>query len=328
MKNKKQTILLILLLLIFGVTFADAQFNSITNLNLDVWPDTPGPNTQVILKINSYSFDVNSSYITWLIDGRVVKKGVGEKSISVQTGDVGSSIKIEARVLLQNGTEIKKRTTLKISDIDILWHTNTYVPSYYFSKALSIKKSFITLTAMPLLYKNGRKIAPTDLIYEWNLDRKNKASSSGFGRQSFTFKIDGLIKRSHTIKVTVSDIQKTLRAKKSITITPRNPEIIFYENHPLEGPRYQKATTNFQTFSGQEHQFLAVPFYFSINNPNNLLYEWRANGEKEDMIDQKKYLFNFRSLADAVGNILVSLRIINESSIAQQTSESFSINVE
>ena len=67
-------------------------------------------------------------------------------------------------------------------------------------------------------------------------------------------------------------------AKKSVYITPREPEIVLYENHPLYGILYNNALDEFVDLrSGEKEKTLtAMPFFYGVDTPNqqDLTYNW------------------------------------------------------
>lgn len=310
------------------IRVADAQLFNF-NISLKIRPEIPGPRTTVSAKLEGYGTDINNSYITWTLNDEIIQKGIGSKQISFVTGEIGSSYDLRVTITQQNNAKITTSAFFRVGDIDLIWHTNGYTPPFYPGKALVAKRATATVTAIPYLYKDGQKISADNLIYTWRIDDRNAVASSGFNKQSFTFDVDGVIKHSHLVEVTISDLQKTTRATKSIKLVPDRQEILIYENRPLSGPAYQRAVTNFHAASESEYQFIAAPFYFTISTGvEQLNYEWIINGVKETDKNSKNFLFDFRSLSNVTGELVIDSGITNKKSPFQTSSANFQIKVE
>jgi hypothetical protein len=319
--------LIILSAIFFAVAALAIGTPSMDSYSIDIWPGIPGPNTQVIGKATSNSFDINAAYISWELDGRIIDKGYGKKTVKFMTGKAGTKNKLKVSITPNGGTEQTETINLNINDIDMLWHADTYVPVYYIGKSLMPKKSQVTVTAMPHMYKNGALLPANALLYDWRIGERHFPEQSGFNKQSFTFNADGIIRRSQIVEVVVTSQDGQVEATNAIPIMPRGTETIFYETKPLEGVVSRHATTNFSALSGGIKQFIAVPFYFSTKDPGTLTYEWSANGAPETEQTQRNYLFNFQSSPEVTGLVNVSLAISNSKSYFQQDAGGFNIEV-
>ena len=68
----------------------------------------------------SYDIDLDRSAITWFVNGKAVKSGVGEKTLSTKTGANGAPLVVRAEIVAGGKTIIKERTIIP-ADVDILW---------------------------------------------------------------------------------------------------------------------------------------------------------------------------------------------------------------
>lgn len=313
----------------FALPLAILAFESSENFTLKVTPGSPGPNESVIAKVESYSTDLDGATIIWSINNKIVASGIGNKKINFTTGPVNSAIRLQVNVTTVTGGNLSRSLTIFINDIDLLWHADSYTPPQYLGKGLLATKSALTVTAIPHLYRNGKKLSPDSLIYEWRLDDWNEGEKSGYGRQSFSFIADGFsVHREHHFELSVFNQERTLQATKEIFITPGTPETEVYEYNALLGPLLRRAVTNFSAAAGAARQFIAVPYYFALaDDPNALDYFWSANGKKE-AAPEKKYFFDFSSTINASGRVNVSLRITNPLRPTQSAGSDFNINVE
>lgn len=309
--------------------FAVFALSGSDNFTLKITPGTPGPNQPVVAETISYSIDINGSIIVWRINDKIVASGIGVKKIDFKTGPAGSITKIQVDVTSTSGNTISQSITLPTHNIDLLWHADSYTPPYYSGKGLLATKSAVTVTAIPHLFKNGQKLAPDSLIYEWRLDDWNLADKSGYNRQALTFIADGFsVHRSHLIEVTVSDRERTTSTKKSLTLTPGKTDILFYANNPLSGPLYNKAVVAITLPPGIEKQFIAIPYYFALAGLESLTYVWRVNGGPDMETPPKPYLFGFRSLSDTGGSVNVGLQISSKLHPTQSASSQINITVQ
>jgi hypothetical protein len=306
---------------------AASQFD---NFTLQITPGSPGPNQPVKAEVISYSMDINGATIVWMVNNKVVASGIGIKKIDLTTGPAGSITRINVDVTTISGNSMSQSATLLTHDIDLLWHADSYTPPYYFGKGLLATKSAVTITAIPHLYKNGQRLAPDYLIYEWRLDDWNLPDKSGYNKQALTFVADGFsVHRKHLIEVTVSDRGRTVSAGKSLTLTPSNVEdVLLYQNNPLSGPLYNKAIAKIDLPAGTDTQLIAVPFHFALANLEALDYLWNVNGIQDAEVPTKPYLFNFRSLSDAGGSVNVGLQISNKLHPTQSASSQINITVQ
>ncbi|MCH8986800.1 hypothetical protein IIA94_01385 [Patescibacteria group bacterium] len=286
--------------------------------------DFPGPNEPYEAWVRSSAVDVNRASITWTHNGEVVAEGLGVKSYIFRTGDVGR-IETLSITVSANGRVFEDSRTFHINDVDLLWQAFTTVPSWYKGKALTSSQSAITVTAFPVLLRNGKKLPPAQLVYRWSLDDDFKPESSGSRRRSFSFLADFVPGIEQEITVKVSDINNTLQAQKTIVIPVAQPKVLFYEERPLEGTVMGKALTNFILPAGTENTFRAIPYFFTRGAP--LSYEWLIDGKparEEGLPD----ILRLTAAAGSRGPVSISTTINNVRNILQRITDSFIINVQ
>lgn len=271
-------------------------------------PENPGPNETVFTKTNSYSFDINRADISWILNGKTALKGKGEKNFSFKTGDIGSKTSLSVSIINENGISATKNFVFKIADADLIWEALTYTPSNYKGRALASSGSIIKIVAIPHFAEAASK-----LIYEWNLDNKNKPNSSGAGKQTFTFKSADLFE-SNVVKVKVSNYDRSTVVEKRVNINIISPKIIFYEESPLFGTKYNTALSNNLKLNSGEITLRAEPYYFS--NYKSLSFEWLMN-IKKIIPDDFLNILSLRVGEGGSGSSDIKLKVNNPINILQ-----------
>jgi len=103
---------------------------------------------------------------------------------------------------------------------------------------------------------------------------------------------------------------------------------LFYEINPLRGPQFNNAITDrFSLTSGQEAQFLAVPFF--IRTPlSSFTSFWKINTDILPPDESDRDILNYRSDSGSAGKQTISYEIENPSYIFERARNSFIINVQ
>lgn len=256
-------------------TRAQSLFNQ-DDFFIKTSPESPGPDTEVTAEVVSFNFDVNRASITWILDGKTALKGRGEKIFKFSIGPAGKSITLKAIVAPEGGSQLQKTLTFSNAEVDLLWQAQTLIPVWYQGKALPTMGSKIRISAFPRFFNT----ASENLVYQWKKNYQPQVSSSGLGKRTFelALPLDDPYSREK-IEVEVSNLAKTISAKKSIQVEAGGFQLLFYENNPLEGVRFQKALSNL-TLREDSIEIKAEPYFFSSEDKNNLSFEWTINQEK------------------------------------------------
>jgi hypothetical protein len=317
MKKDVKILVAMAVLIVFGIF---NQTQAIDDFFAEFSPENPGPNTTVSAKANSYSFDINRASISWIVNGQTKLKGTGEKNFSFQTGDIGSVTKLSVLITTEKGASFRKDFSFRTADVDILWEALTYTPQGYKGKALATSESLIRITAVPHFPES---VSPSKLIYDWSVDFKNKPDVSGLGKRTFLLK-SAQVFQENKISVSVSNYDRSVIAKKNISIKISQPKIIFYEENPLEGTRFNQVLQKDFQMASDTINIRAEPFFFSTINLKNLLYEWAMNNQKI----LPETFSNILSLArgEQSGKSAIGLKISNPINIMQFAENSLQIN--
>jgi hypothetical protein len=219
-------ILSLIFISFLSISFASAQ--SVIDFSVDLYPQYPKEFEKVTLTLDSTHFDINTSKISWIVDGKVVYSGTGFKIYSIQTPKNGVTKNISIEVYTPNNYLLTKSFALTPQALDILWEApNTYVPPFYKGKALPAEESIIKVVALPNFFINNKSINRDSVSFTWTLNDITRDSFSGYGKNSFTFKMDPLYETS-VIKLTASTLDGFSSVQGTFGLKAFTPEILLY----------------------------------------------------------------------------------------------------
>lgn len=334
-KFKKIFIITLSLFLIFTFNEADAQLKT-ANVNdikdsseIILTPAFPGANENVSVRLESFSFDLNSSEIIWAIDGVIKEKGLGKKFFSFKTGSVGSVSFIKAIIQTKEGKTIEKTLVIRPAGVDILWEANSYTPPFYKGKALYGYQSLITVIAVPnIINSEGAKINPDNLTYKWTKNNKVLGDVSGYGKNKFSFS-KSILSDPSEIEVEVMSSDKKIKASGSIVLEPVEPKTVIYENNPLYGIIYERAVDGEFKLENNEITLTATPYFFSKEDTSGekIKYNWNMNGRRiNDKQDARQA--TFRNAEGGKGSARISVDLQNERKELQSARTDVLLNFE
>lgn len=287
-----------------------------SELNVEIIPTYPRPNEMVFINLTLYTDDLNSADISWYQDGKAVLSGKGEVRYSFKNGSVGTETNIEIRIKLLSGVSFSKTFTLNPASVDLVWEANSYVPPFYKGKALHSRQGSLKLVAMPEFVKNGKRILPQNLIYQWSNGVDVYQSQSGYGKSVVTLN-GSLLGKQENIEVLVTDPVNNLVAQGFIDISPIDPEIVFYQNDPYYGLIFDSAIAGSFDLKTNEVQILSAPFFFTKEGGGLLQYNWMLNGQTiPDLSGSRTAIF--KKPENESGRSTISLRMENANRILQQ----------
>jgi hypothetical protein len=309
-----------------------AQFSQSLSNQIDVVlsPENPEANQTVTATAQSYGTDLDSSNITWKVNGKTEKSGSGLKTFSFTTGSLNSSTLLTIIVKTSQGDTITQNYTITPTAVDLIWQSEGYTPPFYKGKTLFSHQNKIEFIAVPHINNsNGQEIPAKNLIYKWTKNGVVIGDFSGYGKNTYTT-IGSIISRDLNIEVDISSADGNSAGYASVSVSPIEPSILFYQKDPLYGIQFQKALTETVNLpESGEMEVLATPFYFGTRNikDSNLSYTWSINGQNIDS-DTTQISRVFRKSSGASGTSLISLSIANADKILQFASNSFSIKLE
>ncbi len=326
----KYSIFILLFVCILGFSgVARAQLNSLsqTDINVDMVPQNPGPNQMVSISLTSYSTNINAANITWKVNGKTQKTGVGEKLFSFKTGDMNVKTTLDISVQTIEGEVIKKTLIIEPSGVDLIWQSYGFVPPFYKGKSIFSHQNKITFIAVPHITSgSGAEIPAKNLIYKWKNNGTVIDNLSGYGKNTYTF-VSSLISRPMDIEVEVSSQTAGSTGYASINVNPTEPSVIFYAKDPLYGIEFQKALRDaIRLDASKELTVLGVPFFFGttgLSDPN-LSYKWSINGSPINNGSNSGTQV-FRQSEGTSGTSNISLSIESGNKILQSASGSFNL---
>lgn len=301
--------------------------NSIDSIGLYLNPNDPKPSQSVLATVSSSNHNINLLNVSWSLDGKLMKSGIGEKNFSFTAPPVGGSKQVLVVVTMANGTKVEKTQTIKFDgEIDLIWESvDGYTPPFYRGKTLPIKQGIIRVSAIPNV-KDGKgiNISAKNFVYTWTKDGKNLAPQSGFGKNSMIFG-NQILDRNNQIDVSVASSEKT--AKASIVVPLFEPEIVFYEYNQLRGaPNYSKAFTGNTSIKQPRITLVAEPYFLAKDwyTGNSIVMNWRLNNQPASAGDKN----TLGVITDKPGVINVSLEYNEEKKLFRKFTESLKLNVQ
>lgn len=304
-------------------TNASAQFG-VDNLKILLTPERPRGSEEVTAVASDNSNDLTRSTITWTVNGRVVKRGVGEKTVTFTTGDVGSVTTLTARIINPSGIPFEKTLRIRPADVELLYEAvNTYTPPFYRGKTLPAYEGDVRVVAVPrFISAGGARISSRNLLFTWHEGDRVRADVSGVGKDSFILK--GRIPfRSVPISVEVSTTDQTIVAAGTTFVEQRQPTAALYEEHPLYGVLYNRALTAPFNLSGDEVRLTAAPFFLDGGGASSLQFRWLMNNVAVGDASEKTMVF--RNTGGKGGEALVRVEVRNSSKIFQGASAETSV---
>jgi hypothetical protein len=265
-------LLLLTALLVPGFAFADID------ASVSLTPSTPVPNTDEVLTLVSYSFDVNTATITWKSGGKTLLSGFGAKTLKVKMGEVGQTIPISYRAETSDGSYVEGAITLSAQSVDLLYEPlESYAPAFYEGLTLPGEGSAVKITAVPNIGEGGRTLSSSNLSYSWYVNGEYMDNASGAGKSTMTILLDYLT-NSTEVRVLVRSPGGSA-AEKTISVSPHDVIPALYAYDSVLGVQLNKM---FVRRLELDHDItLSLQPYFLSNRLNlskTATYDWYLDG--------------------------------------------------
>ena len=296
-------------------------------LDLTVSPTNPEPLQSVTANLQSYSYDLDRSEITWSVNGVIKKTEIGLKNFTAQAGKNGEKTTITVSVNVPGDSPKEISASFAPAVVDLVYESLAYAPPFYKGKILNPTQGVVLVVALPeLINSAGGKIPVNNLIYSWKKNDRVEQASSGFGKNTFMFS-GSVPVRDTLIEVTVSSLDGSVSAYKSVNITNIPPKILFYENSPVYGIMFNKAIVNPVNMLADEFGILAMPYFYSVGYATtpDLNFAWTMNSQPVGNQDPKNS-FTVRTDVAGSGTANIGLKISNNVRIFQFTDSKYSVN--
>lgn len=313
------------LLLVFGFLFlipflAHAQFGGTGNveaLQVSIVPDIPEPGERVWANAESFTADINRAQVVWSLNGIPVKSGRGEKAFSFTVSDVGALTTLGISVIGADGVVTERSFSFSPASVDLLWQATSYVPPLYAGKALLPPMGSYRVVAIPHVVQGGATIPVGQLSYTWKRDGTVLGSASGYAKNVLDM-TGSKLGRVQRIEVVVEDPSGKTVVKKTLIIPTVEPQIIFYENHPLSGMHFERAIEGSYHPENDEVAIIGYPFFFDVAKPTDpsLAYVWMVGPTKITPSSENQNRITIRR-QEGVTSALFRLEVRNAAAVLQ-----------
>lgn len=245
------------------------------SMTASIKPENPGPNQSVTISLTSYQIDLDRSQMVWWVNNERRESGMGLKTFTFTTGPLGAPAVV--KVTAVSGIQLaQKIIDLKPGQVDLLWEADTYTPPDFLGKALPTPESWVTIWARPsLTARNGSIIPPTNLVYKWYKNGNLLSNQSGVNKDTLKIQLGNTFDQNN-IKVLVS-ASGGIEAVGEIDFKITTPKIVFYPVSAEGEINYSQALGARATFTTNNPQIIAEPYYLSNNRQNDVT--WTINGE-------------------------------------------------
>jgi hypothetical protein len=158
----------------------------------------------------------------------------------------------------------------------------------------------------------SKNTSPKNYVYKWEASSGSRLS--GYEKNIFSYK-SGYVYNSDTIKVSATTQDGSSSSQKSTQIRVSSPKILFYQNKPLDGVRYDKAFGTSILFQETELVLRAEPYYFSFKSRNydfDGIFTWRIDGKKLEINPSNRSEYILRKPETGSGKVTIKLDIEND----------------
>ena len=306
----------------FGV---NTHAQSVSEISINVIPENPAPGESVTINLNSYTMDLNSLKITWLISGKNVLSGIGNKSYTVTAPTAGSETTVTIQVA-SGETGLETKVVIRPSVMVVLWQADdSYVPPFYKGKALPTPDSTIKIVAMPEVKVGSTYLDPKNMTYSWRKDFTNDPDASGYGKNYFSY-VSDYLDASNFIEVNATTVDQKYSSTASTTVGTFQPELVFYRNNENTGTEFEHTITDGHKIINKEILF-AAPYFISpkdIRNPR-LVWTWSINGTRVFTEGFQKNLLPLQVESGVSGSSKLKLEIENMDKVFQTATKELNL---
>ncbi|MES2436441.1 MAG: hypothetical protein V4519_00340 [Patescibacteria group bacterium] len=293
------------------------------SITLRASPQTPKPGQSVTFTAESFSFDLNTTLITWEVNGVKKLEGIGERYFTLE----GQSANSKTIVTVVAGNA-DASFIIQPSTVDLIWQADSYTPPFFKGKAQFPYQGNVVVTAIPDIRVGNKPVDRKKLVYRWQYDGKLINDASGYGKDTITVTGDIVIKNIN-ISVSVSTSDGSQIATQSLNLTPVQPSVIFYAQSPLYGTLYNRALSTQGSLEQEEISLRAVPYNFSTDfrgGTPTLSFVWSINGT--DLNTSESTLLLRRPNGTTSGKTQVGVEVSSIPNILQSESQNILINYE
>lgn len=291
--------------------FAHAQFSAVPDpVEYTIAPETPGPNQTVYIEAQGVGPFIGNATITWQVNGKTVKSGVGLTTFSFTTGGVGTATRVHVNIQSSQGTYTQD-FEFAPSVVHLIWEADTSAPLFYKGKTLYSAGSSIKVVAFPTVASGKSIVSSSKLSFQWYRKDSIDTSASGLGKNVYIFTGDG-IQTGEEVRVDVY-LNGSKVGSGEVFIPAINPGVVLYSQDPLRGELLDIALpTNFN-LNANEITLRAEPYFFANSSirTNSLTYTWTLNSNETTGPDTKRGLLTLRQAGSGSGSAQVGISLQN-----------------
>jgi len=331
MQKTRNTLFLVIMLFLGISTFAFGQSAATAvqdSLQMSVSPQTPNAGDSVTITLSSFSMNLDSSKVTWYVDGVAGQEGTGLTTLTIAAKAAGQMTTVKAVVETPDGATTDASVDIIPAGVDLVIEPTSYVPPFYKGKAIFTNQGSVRIVAIPNVIENGQKISSKNLIFDWQQDDAAMPSASGMGDDSIT--VDGSVPINDiNIAVNVLDSSGNLVAQSSKVISADDPQVLVYENSPLYGILFNKAISgNYYLGQKNELDLIAKPYFFNLTSDSgsDSTYKWLVNGNFVEPSGRTNELILKQVNNNLAGTAAITLTANNNVRIFQYATDDFNVN--
>lgn len=308
-----------------SLTQAQGLPTVIGGLELNLSAPNPAPGQTVTITAQSFSSNINSAKVTWVVNGKTVKSDIGLTKLDVIAPELGQRKTILVTIVTSEGQTISKSIDLVSGSIDMIVETNGYKPPLYSGKLSPVYQNEVKIIAIPHIALNTKEeLDASKLVYQWKKNDQVLQDQSGYGKNSVIITGD-IIPRPYLVTVIVSTQDGKYSSVGSVNITESDPQISFYINDPLYGLLFNKtAENNIKIDSNRRVSVLAMPYGFNQSSDvGGIVLSWIINGEPHQELSRSTSVV-LRAPDGKAGYSNIQLQVNNTDKILQRASAGFS----
>ncbi len=241
-------------------------------------PKNPTPYTSVTATLVSYLFNVNTAQIAWSVNGKEVLRGLGEKKLTLKTGQAGTVIPVRVKAVTADNEVFEVDIAIVPESVDIIYETpESYVPLFYEGRSLPGEGAVVRFVAIPNISERGQIISPSSLSYSWYVSGEFVDSLSGIGRQSALIEVD-FLRPFTTVKVMVNG-PYGVSATKSLDVYQHDVMPLVYTYDDILGTNFV-SVINKRFETTKDFTLSLEPFYLSTKKglEGTVSYDWALDG--------------------------------------------------
>jgi len=290
---------------------AQGFLSNTTGIQLELTPAYPTPESIVQVSINDYSLNTMGATIRWFVNEMEFSDSLNKRSITIPVGTLGEKKSVRVTLSRQGAPTLSATRVIVPNTIDIILEAQTYVPAFYTGRALPSGQSPIRAIALVHDASGGIQNAYT---YKWTLG--NTVLLGGSMKGAYVLEQEMPRYENTELSVEVFDTSGAPIGRRSIMLSPTEPELHFYEHTLLRGLSGRVAVDP-HALVGEEVTFFGEPYYLNAENDlSGVSFSWIADRKRIESSPDVPNAVTLRKNATS-GTASLSLTALTETRIPQ-----------